>query len=248
MQPRTAPFRPDRGLAELQKAEAKIKAELVIEKGHQLVAHKNVIEKSNELKILREKNPAPLIANQKKALQLAQESLTESKKKLVIGAVEMVAISASLAALAMLGLASADLFSLLLNYKIEAMLTLSSVVGSSGYLGWIADKKAALTTRIAQDHVKASQNELNKCQISCEDHKKAIQQTKNELAKAQQELAKITANIEQLNKKAQEVQAQIKIPTQQKMANSQHIVFSNSISQAPALDDAPTQKSLLRIQ
>src|SRR5258708_5796256 len=123
MQPRTVQsLQPDMGLAELQKAEVKLKAELTIEKEHQLAAHKKVVNKTDELKTLREKNPAPFIENQKKALQLAQEVMTESKKKLVIGTVEMVAISASLSALAMLGLASTDLFVTLLNYKMEAIL------------------------------------------------------------------------------------------------------------------------------
>ncbi len=243
MQPRTvSSLQPEMSLDELQKAEEKINAELVIERDRQLLAYQEVVKITDELKALHNKNPAILLENQKKAHHIAQQSLAEIKSKLVIGTVEMVAISASLCALTLFGLASTDLFVTLLNYKIQAMLTLSSVVGSSGYLGWIADKKAALNTRVAQDHVKAAQNEVNTYKILYEEHEEAIKQKKDELNKAQQDLTKINANMEQLNKKAQEIasklnQAQRKISVQQNPSSLQHGVFPKPLLQVSMVSD-----------
>src|SRR5579862_2791389 len=118
MQPRTvSSLKLEMSLDELQKVEEKIKTELAAEKKRQLLAHQKVLEIMDELKTLRNKNLTLLLENLKKAYQIAQESLTESKSKLVIGAVEMVAIGTSLCALALLVLSSTDLFMALLNYK-----------------------------------------------------------------------------------------------------------------------------------
>lgn len=147
-----------------------------------------------DLKMLRTENPASLLKNQQKALELATSSLTAEKNKTVIGTIEMIAISVSTCAIGMTSLRfmAADVFSFLISFKIPAMTFLSSLVGTSGVLGWNADRKAALSKRMAQDDVKASLTAVNQSKIRCEDHKKRFQQKIAEATIAQEEYKKAT--------------------------------------------------------
>lgn len=207
---------------------------LLIEKNLQFIAQDKAANAQYDLKVLRADNPTIILKNQQKSLELASDSLTEIKNKTVIGAIEMIAISVSLCALTMtsMRLIASDLFSILISFKIPAMSLIASLVGASSLLGWNADRKASLITRMAQDNVKASQTAVNQCKIRCQDYENKLKQKIAEALSAQQELKNVTLRVNAATETVHQAEINLNkankemaIHTNKKLSNNTNTTF-----------------------
>ncbi len=215
---------------------------LSIEKKLHLEAERKLFKAENDLKKLRAENPHIILKNQQTALQIALKSLSDNKKKTVIGAVEMMTIGITLSALAIttLQIASSDLFLTLLNFKTSTILGIGTVVGSSGLIGWKADKKAALTTRMDEDSVRASKTAINNSKIRCQDYTKQVNQKIAEIKSAQHDLENANDRIRMVTERVHSIE--LNLNKANKVIDTQNHKYANNINTTFSKTTMPLHK------